>query len=198
MSTNSNDRVEFPSQKTQDLSMRSAQDTDFLGPTLRKIVDWETLLVWREQWRQAGKTVVWTNGCFDLLHVGHVRSLQAAKALGDVLVVGLNSDASVRQLKGLGRPIVPDGERAEVLAAFTAVDAVIIFEELTPEAAIAKLRPDIHCKGADYAPPHGKPIPEASIVASYGGRVEFLPLFTQSSTTALVERIRTDVNLSTS
>lgn len=133
--------------------------------------------------------MVWTNGCFDLLHAGHVRSLLAARKLGDVLVVGLNSDTSVRQLKGSSRPVMPQAERAELLAALACVDAVVIFDELTPEAALGRLRPDIHCKGADYAPPHGKPVPEKALVESYGGRVEFLPLLPGVSTTDLVERI---------
>jgi D-glycero-beta-D-manno-heptose 1-phosphate adenylyltransferase len=140
--------------------------------------------------RAAGRVVVWTNGCFDLLHVGHVRSLKAAGALGDVLVVGVNSDASVRRLKGPGRPLVPAAERAELVAALACVDHVVVFDEDTPEECIRLLRPDVHCKGADYAPPHGKPIPEAALVASYGGRVAFLPLVEGLSSTDLLRRIR--------
>jgi rfaE bifunctional protein nucleotidyltransferase chain/domain len=158
--------------------------------SIPKIITWEALDSLRQRYRSEGKTVVWTNGCFDLLHVGHVRNLQAARALGDVLVVGLNSDRSVRQLKGPERPIVPAAERAEILAALECVDHVVIFEESTPEASLARLKPDIHCKGADYAPPHGKPIPEATVVAAYGGRIEFLPLVPALSTTDLVRRIR--------
>jgi rfaE bifunctional protein nucleotidyltransferase chain/domain len=156
----------------------------------RKAVSWNTLLERRARARQEKKTVVWTNGCFDLLHVGHVRNLQAARSLGDVLVVGVNSDASVRQLKGPGRPLVPAAQRVEVLAALECVDYVVVFEELTPIAAIARLQPDVHCKGADYAPPDGKPIPEAPVVASYGGRIEFLSLVPCLSTSDLVRRIR--------
>jgi phosphoheptose isomerase len=159
-------------------------------PGTNKVVGWEELLALRERWRAEGKTVVWTNGCFDLLHLGHVRSLQMAKALGDILVVGVNSDDSVRQLKGPGRPIFPASERVEILAALECVDYVIIFEELTPEKAIARLKPDIHCKGADYAPPQGKPIPEAKVVEAYGGRVEFLPLVPGHSTSELIRRIK--------
>ncbi len=159
-------------------------------PACRKVVSWETLLALRARYRNAGRTVVWTNGCFDLLHVGHVRNLEAARARGDVLVVGINSDASVRGLKGTGRPIVPAGERAEVIAALACVDHVVIFEERTPEAALARLQPEVHCKGADYAPPNGKPIPEARVVQAYGGRIEFLPLLPDLSTTDLVRRIR--------
>src|SRR5262249_53462831 len=142
------------------------------------------------RYRNERKKVVWTNGCFDLLHVGHVRNLQAARKLGDVLVVGLNSDGSVARLKGPGRPIVPAAERAEVLAAFECVDHVVIFDEPTPEISLERLTPDVHCKGADYAPPHGKPIPEAKIVAAYGGRIEFLPMWPSLSTTDLIQRIR--------
>jgi rfaE bifunctional protein nucleotidyltransferase chain/domain len=155
-----------------------------------KVVGWEALLDLQRRYRAEGRTVVWTNGCFDLLHVGHVRNLQAARQLGDVLVVGLNSDDSVTRLKGPERPLLPAAERAEILAALACVDHVVIFDELTPEAALARLKPDIHCKGSDYAPPHGKPIPEAKVVASYGGRIEFLPLLPDHSTTDLVRRIR--------
>ena len=139
--------------------------------------------------RRRGLNVVWTNGCFDLLHPGHVRSLQAARRLADVLVVGINSDASVRRLKGPGRPFIPEGERAEMVSALACVDYVTVFNDLTPEHVLARLRPQVHCKGADYAPPHGKPIPEARVVASYGGRIEFLPLVPGFSTSDLVERI---------
>lgn len=155
-----------------------------------KIVNWTALLERRARARSAGQLVVWTNGCFDLLHVGHVRCLQAARGLGDLLVVGLNSDDTVRRLKGPRRPFLPLAERAELLSALQCVDFVIVFDELTPEAAIARLMPDIHCKGADYAPPHGKPMPEAAVVAAYGGRVEFIPLVASTSTTELVRRIQ--------
>jgi rfaE bifunctional protein nucleotidyltransferase chain/domain len=134
--------------------------------------------------------VVWTNGCFDLLHLGHVRSLHAARVMGDVLVVGVNSDASVRRLKGAGRPIHPARERAELVAALACVDHVVVFDDDTPEECIRLLRPSVHCKGADYAPPNGKAIPEASLVESYGGRVAFLPLVDGVSTTDRVRRIR--------
>jgi rfaE bifunctional protein nucleotidyltransferase chain/domain len=157
--------------------------------TAGKVVSRDELLALRARWRAEGKTVVWTNGCFDLLHVGHVRNLAEARALGDVLVVGVNSDRSVRQLKAAGRPIVPECERAEVLAALACVDAVVIFDELTPEPLLACVRPDVHCKGGDYAPPHGKPVPEAALVESYGGRVAYLSLWPALSTTDLVKRV---------
>jgi rfaE bifunctional protein nucleotidyltransferase chain/domain len=159
-------------------------------PVTNKVVGLQELLTLRERWRTEGKTVVWTNGCFDLLHLGHVRSLQAAKALGDVLVVGVNTDDWVRRLKGSGRPLFPLSERVELLAALGSVDYVVSFEEPTPEKVLARLKPDLHCKGADYAPPHGKPIPEAKVVEAYGGRVEYLPLLPGHSTSELVRRIR--------
>lgn len=155
-----------------------------------KILSWKSLLERREAWRLAGKTVVWTNGCFDLVHVGHVRSLQVARRFGDVLVVGVNSDASVRKLKGPTRPVVPEAERAEILAALECVSAVCIFDDDTPERPLADLRPEVHCKGEDYKPPHGKPIPEAKVVAAYGGRIEFIPFEIATSTTGLIQSIK--------
>ena len=151
----------------------------------RKVVGWDELLELRESWRTGGLTVVWTNGVFDLLHVGHVRSLEAARALGSVLVVGVNADATVTAAKGPGRPIVPAEQRAEVVAALEPVDYAVIFEEPTPEQALDRLRPEIHAKGADYS---DKPIPERAVVEGYGGRVELLPLVEGISTTELSER----------
>jgi D-glycero-beta-D-manno-heptose 1-phosphate adenylyltransferase len=167
-----------------------SQQCRLLADSLAKVVDWPRLLELRAVWRHQRFVVVWTNGCFDLLHVGHVRSLQTARRLGDVLIAGLNSDASVRRLKGPGRPILPAQERAELLAALECVDRVVIFDEATPEAALARLQPDIHCKGAEYAPPYGKPIPEAEVVRSYGGQVKFLPLLPATSTSSVIRRIR--------
>jgi rfaE bifunctional protein nucleotidyltransferase chain/domain len=143
-----------------------------------------------EKVRAAGKVIVWTNGCFDLFHAGHARSLRSARVLGDALIVGVNSDSSARRLKGAGRPILPASERAELVASLDCVDHVVIFDEDTPEECIRLLRPHVHCKGADYAPPQGKPIPEAAIVESYGGRVAYLPLVDGLSTTELIRRIR--------
>jgi rfaE bifunctional protein nucleotidyltransferase chain/domain len=157
---------------------------------LSKSVDLATLLVLRAGYRQAGRTVVWTNGCFDLVHAGHVRSLVAARALGDVLIVGLNSDRSLRQLKGPERPILPEADRALLLGALECVDHVLLFDDLVPTTLQDRIRPDVHCKGADYAPPQGKPIPERAVVEAYGGRVAFLPLVAGLSTSALVRRIR--------
>ncbi len=132
--------------------------------------------------------MVLTNGHFDLLHVGHVRYLQAARSLGDRLVVGLNGDETTRRLKGEGRPYVADEERAELLAALACVDYVVIFSEATAEALVQVLRPDIYVKGGDYA--GGKPLPEAQIVASYGGVTQILPYHEGSPTSALLQRIR--------
>ena len=159
-------------------------------PTTSQVVDWDTLLARRELWKAAGRTVVWTNGCFDLLHTGHVHSLRAARAFGDVLVVGVNSDDSVKRLKGAARPVFPATQRVEIVAALRCVDHVVVFDELTPEKALARLKPEVHCKGADYAPPHGRPIPEARVVASYGGRIEFLPLLYRVSTSHIIRRIQ--------
>jgi rfaE bifunctional protein nucleotidyltransferase chain/domain len=155
-----------------------------------KCVGWDALLAARLRYAREGKIVVWTNGCFDLLHPGHIRSLQAAKRLGDVLVVGLNSDDSVRQLKGSDRPVLSELERMEVLSALECVDYVLVFPELRPDAALLRLKPDVHCKGAEYAPPHGKPIPEMATVSSYGGCIEFLPYISGISTTEIIRRIR--------
>jgi D-glycero-beta-D-manno-heptose 1-phosphate adenylyltransferase len=143
----------------------------------------------RPVWRSAGRIFVWTNGCFDLIHAGHVRSLRAARGLGDVLVVGLNSDASVRAIKGPGRPLICEQERAEIVSAFEFVDQVAIFDDLEPSAILRRLQPDIHCKGAEYAPGSGRPVPERDVVLEYGGRIEFLPFFEGHSTTELLARI---------
>ncbi len=116
-------------------------------------------------WRAQGKRVVLANGCFDLLHVGHVRYLQGARTLGDALVVGLNSDASVRRLKGAGRPVMPAAERAELVAAVRGVDLVVVFDEDSADALITRLRPDVHAKGTDYTE---ESVPERATVAAVG------------------------------
>ena len=121
-----------------------------------------------DSWRRDGKRVVLANGCFDLLHVGHVRYLRDARALGDALLVALNSDASVRRLKGAGRPLMTATERAELVGAIAGVDAVVIFEEDNVEALIARLRPAIHAKGTDYTE---ESVPERAAVLAVGGRV---------------------------
>jgi rfaE bifunctional protein nucleotidyltransferase chain/domain len=155
----------------------------------QKHFEWQALLAWREQARVAGEVVVWTNGTFDLLHAGHLSSLHRARALGDRLVVGLNSDRSVRAYKGPHRPIIAAVHRAELMAALECVDAVWVFDEDTPTVVLAQLQPDIHVKGAEYAPPNGKPVPERAIVEGYGGRIAFLPMVVGLSTTAVLKRI---------
>jgi phosphoheptose isomerase len=155
-----------------------------------KVLDLGALLALRERWRTEGRTVVWTNGVFDVLHAGHLSSLRAARAHGDVLVVGINADETVRASKGPTRPVFPAAERAELLAALEVVDHVVVFAEPTPSEVLARVKPDVHCKGADYAPPNGAPMPEAEIVRAYGGRIEFLPLVANRSTTSVLERLR--------
>ena len=142
------------------------------------------------QWRAEGKRVVLTNGTFDVLHVGHVRYLEAARALGDLLVVGLNSDSSVRGYKGQGRPIVPQDERAEILAALRCVDYVTIFDQPTATHLVQALQPDFYVKGGDYTGPTGKPLPEAEAVLSYGGQVHIIPYVAGHSASDLIEKMR--------
>ena len=153
-----------------------------------KVVDRATAAAKADEARRAGKRVVFTNGCFDLLHVGHVRYLAAARDAGDLLVVGVNSDASVRRLsKGPERPLVADAARAEVLAALAAVDWVTVFDEDTPVDLIAAILPDVLVKGADWAPDR---VVGREIVEARGGRVVLVPVVEGFSTTALVERLR--------
>lgn len=136
--------------------------------------------------REAGSTVALTNGCFDLLHVGHVRYLQAAADEADLLVVGLNGDRVVRELKGPGRPLMPADQRAEIVAALGPVDFVTVFQEATADRLIRLLRPDVHCKGGDYA----DGVPEADTVRELGGRVAIVGGPKVESTRDLVDRIR--------
>jgi rfaE bifunctional protein nucleotidyltransferase chain/domain len=133
-----------------------------------KILTREQLRSRAEQWRRDGERITLANGTFDLLHVGHVRYLHAARALGGKLVVAINSDQSVRALKGEGRPIMPEAERAEIVAALADVDAVVIFPEPDVGAIIREIRPDIHAKGTDYS---ADSVPERDVVTEYGGRV---------------------------
>jgi rfaE bifunctional protein nucleotidyltransferase chain/domain len=137
--------------------------------------------------RAAGRAVVFTNGVFDLLHPGHIRYLSAARALGDVLIVGINSDVSVRSNKGPDRPITPEGERSEVLSALSCVDAVVVFDEDTPHDIIAAIQPDVLVKGADWA---ADAIVGRDIVEARGGRVVRMPVEAGYSTTAIVAKIR--------
>ena len=133
-----------------------------------------------------GKKIVFTNGCFDILHAGHVRYLTEAKKFGDILIVGLNSDASVKKLKGDSRPINSEQDRAEVLLGLKAVDEVVIFSEQTAENLISKIQPDIYVKGGDY---NLENLPEAKIVQSYGGEVKFINLVEGRSTSNIIKKI---------
>jgi len=137
--------------------------------------------------RAAGQRVVFTNGCFDLLHVGHLRTLQWARSQGDVLVVGVNSDTSVARLKGAHRPLVGEQDRAELLAGFECVDFVVVFSEDTPTAVLQQLRPEVHVKGGDYVI---EEMPETAVVRAYGGEIRLTPLVEGRSTTTLEQQIR--------
>ena len=137
--------------------------------------------------RRAGRTVALANGCFDLLHVGHVRYLEGARKEADVLVVGVNGDASVERLKGRGRPVMPAEDRALLVAALRAVDHVVVFEEDDVSGLLLELRPDVHCKGTDYTP---DTVPEREVVRSFGGRVAIVGDAKDHDTRALLHRIR--------
>jgi D-glycero-beta-D-manno-heptose 1-phosphate adenylyltransferase len=139
-----------------------------------------------ERLRREGRRVAFANGCFDLLHVGHVRYLEAARAEGDVLVVGVNGDRAVRALKGPGRPLLSAAARAELVAALEAVDYVVIFDEPTAEAVLRELRPDVHCKGTDYTE---ETVPEREVVRSLGGVVRIVGDAKEHSTRALLAGI---------
>ncbi len=152
------------------------------------VASWEELarkLNLRREWEE---TIVSTNGVFDVLHVGHLRYLQAARALGDLLVVGVNSDACTRHLKGPARPFVPERERAEMLAGLACVDYVTLFDEPTPEQLLEVVRPALHVKGGDY---HVEQMPETAVVRRHGGEVVTVAFVPEHSTTGLVERIAT-------
>ena len=136
--------------------------------------------------RAAGRRIVFTNGCFDILHAGHVRYLEAARALGDCLVLGLNTDASVRRLKGETRPVNTELDRAAVVGALVAVDYVVLFDEPTAQTLIEKVRPAVYAKGGDYT---RETLPEAKIVEKYGGEVHFIDLVPGRSTTKIIEKI---------
>jgi D-beta-D-heptose 7-phosphate kinase/D-beta-D-heptose 1-phosphate adenosyltransferase len=148
----------------------------------------DTLAMLLQERRERGDTIVFTNGCFDLLHVGHIQLMQRARVLGDCLVVALNDDASVRLLKGEPRPVLPQHERARILAALQCVDYVTIFSEPTPLALIEKLRPDILVKGGDYTP---AAVVGGDVVERYGGRVCILPSVPGVSTTKILDAIIT-------
>jgi D-glycero-beta-D-manno-heptose 1-phosphate adenylyltransferase len=140
----------------------------------------------RQQLEKENKKVIFTNGCFDIIHAGHVTYLQQAKDLGDYLILGINSDSSVQKLKGPNRPIVPQNERITVLSALSMIDMIIIFDESTPIALIKNIQPDVHVKGGDYIK---EDLPEYPVIKSYGGEVYILPFVPGASTTNIIEKI---------
>jgi D-beta-D-heptose 7-phosphate kinase/D-beta-D-heptose 1-phosphate adenosyltransferase len=156
--------------------------------TSAKVIDRPDAARWVREIQTQGQRVVFTNGCFDLLHVGHVQYLEAARALGDALIVAVNTDASVKRLgKGAGRPLNPEADRARLLAALACVDRVVFFGEDTPREIIAELLPDVLVKGGDYAP---QEIAGRQTVLARGGRVVVIPFVPGYSTTALIAKIR--------
>ena len=155
--------------------------------TAAKIVSLEELLQRARSQRERGQRIVFANGAFDLLHAGHVRYLEAARREGDWLAVGVNSDASVRRSKGQDRPIVPEAERIEIVAALECVDAAVLFEEDSPASLLARLEPDVHAKGTDYT---AESVPERDVVRRYGGRTAIVGDPKQHATTDLIEKIK--------
>jgi rfaE bifunctional protein nucleotidyltransferase chain/domain len=158
-------------------------------PTNRKITDLDTAKRRVAAWRENKKAVAYTNGCFDLLHLGHVRTLESARRQADVLVVGINGDESVRQLKGPGRPVVPEQERAEMVAALECVDLVVVFQELSSLAVIQALQPEVWVKGGDYRIDTVNQ-EERAYVESYGGRVVLGEHVPHASSSDLISRIK--------
>jgi D-glycero-beta-D-manno-heptose 1-phosphate adenylyltransferase len=155
-------------------------------PSASKVLSRDDLVTLVGRERERGSRIVLANGCFDLIHVGHVRYLEGAGALGDFLVVGVNSDDQVRALKGSGRPYIPENERAEIVAAFQGVDAVTVFDEPTVEQLILAIRPDVHAKGTDYTV---DTVPERETVRSYGGEVAIVGDPKDHSSTELIEAV---------
>ncbi len=153
-----------------------------------KIIDWDRLPAWRAALRSDGRKLVVTNGCFDLLHVGHVTYLESARSYGDALLIGLNSDSSTRQLKGEGRPVNAEADRALVLAALESVSGVCIFEEKSATRFLAGAQPDVYVKGGDYTVDTLNP-DERRAVESTGGQIVIIPFVPGKSTTALLEKI---------
>jgi rfaE bifunctional protein nucleotidyltransferase chain/domain len=164
-------------------------DEQLRGGAAARILDRNRLLARVAIARREGARVVFANGCFDILHVGHVRYLEGARALGDLLVVGINADEQVRALKGAGRPFVAERERAEIIASIRAVDFVTIFPEPTVEALLRLLRPDIHAKGTDYTL---ETVPERDVVRSYGGRVAIVGDPKDHSSSEMVKKVTGD------
>jgi D-glycero-beta-D-manno-heptose 1-phosphate adenylyltransferase len=160
--------------------------------TTKKILSRSKLLEAATRQRAAGQRIVFANGAFDLLHVGHVRYLEAARREGDWLAVGVNSDRSVRSGKGTGRPILPEAERAEIVSALACVDAVVLFDEDSPASLLSELKPDVHAKGTDYEP---ATVPERGVVAAYGGRTVIVGDPKDHATSDLIARIRKSLGL---
>lgn len=152
-----------------------------------RVLDEERLREALENERKSGKTIAFANGCFDVLHVGHIRYLQDAASVADVLVVGVNGDGSVRELKGEGRPVMPENERAEIIAAIRGVSYVTVFHDKSPARLLQALRPDFQAKGTDYT---ADSVPEAEIVKAYGGKVVIVGDPKDHSTTAVLEKMR--------
>lgn len=152
-----------------------------------RVYTWEAMQEQVALWKSAGETVVFTNGCFDILHVGHLQTLTRARAEGSRLVVGLNSDSSVRALKGPQRPIHGEDDRALMLAALRCVDAVVLFSQQTPVELLDCLKPDVHVKGGDY---RVEDLPEAATVQRHGGRIVIIDLVPGRSTTAAIDKAR--------
>ncbi len=156
------------------------------GNFFGQLLEVDAAAAWRQELREENRTVVFTNGCFDLVHAGHVEYLAWARAQGDALIVGLNDDDSVRRIKGATRPIVPFERRATVLLALRSVDVVVGFSERTPEVLIDRIRPDVHVKSDQYREDE---LPERSVVLRHGGRIALAPHVTGPSTTDLIARI---------
>ncbi len=139
--------------------------------------------------KNSGKTIVFTNGCFDILHAGHIELLEKAKSFGDILILGLNTDKSIKIIKGENRPLNIQIDRARVIAALELVDYVVLFDESTPCEIISKIKPDIHVKGGDYDPTDFENMPEAEVINEYGGKIEVVPLLKTKSTTNIIKKI---------
>ncbi len=169
--------------------MAQADEQSLRGGATARILDRNRLIARVAIARREGARVVFANGCFDLLHVGHVRYLEGARKLGDLLVVGINSDEQVRALKGEGRPFLPERERAEIIASMRAVDFVTIFPEPNVETLLRLLRPDIHAKGTDYTV---ETVPERDVVRSYGGRVAIVGDPKDHSSSEMMKKVMSD------
>lgn len=154
---------------------------------MEKLIEKENLDNIIKKLKSENRKIVFTNGCFDILHAGHVRYLKESKKFGDILIVGLNSDISVKKIKGESRPINPEMDRAEVLAGLEAVNYIVLFDETSPVKLLEEIKPDIYTKGADYTV---ETLPEAKTVLSYGGKIEFIKFLEGRSTTKIIDKIK--------